>query len=108
MTRNEIIEALAAGEQVTVPYHVEGYGPGRACHSWGEAGVGAVGPEGYLTLAIAAGGRIIIDPDDEANGPLRGEDVGGALIMVDGKPVPGGSDTHVGGGRKIVPTEDDE
>lgn len=67
VTTEAAIAAIRAGENVTAPYHVEGYGPGKSCHIWGQAQVGpdAVGPEGYLRLGVNDQGELVITEWDD-------------------------------------------
>jgi len=90
MTKDKIshaqaVDALRRGLLVSVPYHVEGYGPGRGCHMWGDPVIGeANGPEGYLHIGLDDAGDIIIDEwDDEVCHPdLHGLRVNGAGRVV--------------------------
>jgi len=66
MNKEQIVEALASGETVTVPYHIENHGPGKSHHSIGQAELGeAAGPEGFLRLGLDSEGRVIVDEWDD-------------------------------------------
>lgn len=86
MTNNAhdaIRAAIAAGLTCSVPYHVEGYGPGRTCLSWGAPQIGeALGPEGWLRIEISPSGGIVLADDDECPEALWGADASGPGMLV--------------------------
>ena len=85
LTTQQAIEAIRSGHTVTVPYHVEGYGPGRTCHSWGDPVLGdAAGPEGYLRLGVE-GGKLIIDEYEDWCPPgMQGAEIDGSGHHIQG------------------------
>lgn len=85
MKAEQAIEAIRAGHTITVPYHVEGYGPGRTCHSWGALTNGeAAGPEGWLRVGVDNTGSFIIDEWDDEVCPseLHGVPVSNGMVIV--------------------------